>query len=280
MSSRFRVLEIAVIKFAAVVRVLLLSGTISCLAQPLVVCADPQNAPLSDRQKTGFDNRIAEVIGADLHRPVRFYWARKGRGFVREVVNKGSCDVLIDIPVGAHGLLITKPLYRSTYVFVTRRSSPAITSLDDPNLRRMKIGVQILGDGYAPPARALARRGLSSNIVGYDMERDTGSIVSAVRQGKVDTAIVWGPMAGYYARRGSSLRLSPVTPAVDPPALPFTFAMAIGVRRSEPALLQQINQAISRDSMRVHQILEAYNIPVLALNAGEGAARSQSQTGQ
>ena len=144
----------------------------------------------------------------------------------------------------------------------------------------MKIGVQILGDGYAPPARALARRGLSSNIVGYDMERDTGSIVSAVRQGKVDAAIVWGPMAGYYAKRGSSLRLSPVTPVVDPPALPFTFAMAIGVRRSEPALLQQINQAISRESARVHQILEAYNIPVLALNAGEGAARSQSQTGQ
>jgi mxaJ protein len=280
MSSRFKLLEILVFKSAAIVVILLFAGTISCLAQPLLVCADPQNAPFSDRQKTGFENRIAEVIGADLHRPVRFYWARKGRGFVREVVNKGSCDVLIDIPLGVHGLLISQPLYRSTYVFVTRRSSPAITSLDDPNLRRMKIGVQILGDGYAPPARALARRGLSSNIVGYDMERDTGSIVSAVRQGKVDAAIVWGPMAGYYAKRGSSLRLSPVTPAVDPPALPFTFAMAIGVRRNEPALLQQINQAISRQSARVHQILEAYNIPVLALNAGEGAARSQSQTGQ
>jgi mxaJ protein len=279
MSSRFRLLEISVLKSAAVVGVLLFAGTISCLAQPLVVCADPQNAPFSDSQKTGFDNRIAEVIGADLHRPVRFYWARKGRGFVREVVNKGSCDVLIDIPLGVHGLLVSQPLYRSTYVFVTRRSSPAITSLDDPNLRRMKVGVQILGDGYAPPARALARRGLSSNIVGYDMERDTGSIVSAVRQGKVDAAIVWGPMAGYYAKRGSGLRLSPVTPAVDPPALPFTFAMAIGVRRSEPALLQQINQAISRERARVHQILEAYNIPVLALNAGEGTP-SQSQTGQ
>ena len=163
---------------------------------------------------------------------------------------------------------------------MTRRSSPAITSLDDPNLRRMKVGVQILGDGYAPPAQALARRGLSSNVVGYHMDRDTGSIISAVRQGKVDTAIVWGPIAGYYSRHGSSLRLSPVTPAVDPPMLPFTFAMAIGVRRSEPALLQQINQAISKESVRVHQILEAYNIPVLALNAGEGAARSQSQTGQ
>jgi mxaJ protein len=280
MSSRFRFPKIAVIKSAAVVGAYLLAGTISCLAQPLLVCADPQNAPFSDREKTGFDNRIAEVIGADLHRPVRFYWARKGRGFVREVVNKGSCDVLIDIPVGAHGLLISKPLYRSTYVFVTRRSSPAITSLDDPNLRRMKIGVQILGDGYAPPAQALARRGLSSNIVGYDMDRDTGTIVSAVRQGKVDAAIVWGPIAGYYTRRSSSLRISPVTPEVDPPVLPFTFAMAIGVRRSEPALLAQINQAISRESARVHQILEAYNIPVLALNAGEGAARSQSQTGQ
>jgi mxaJ protein len=280
MSSRFRIPKIVVLKSAAVVGVMLVAGTISCLAQPLLVCADPQNAPFSDRQKTGFENRIAELIGADLHRPVRFYWVRKGRGFVREVVNKGSCDVLIDIPLGVHGLLISQPLYRSTYVFVTRRSSPAITSLDDPSLRRMRIGVQILGDGYAPPARALARRGLSSNIVGYDMERDTGSIVSAVRQGKVDAAIVWGPMAGYYAKRGSSLRLSPVTPAVDPPALPFTFAMAIGVRRSEPALLQQINQAISRESARVHQILEAYNIPVLALNAGEGAAPSQSQTGQ
>ena len=280
MSSRFRFLKIAVIKSAAVVGAYLLAGTISCLAQPLLVCADPQNAPFSDRQKTGFENRIAEVIGADLHRPVRFYWARKGRGFVREVVNKGSCDVLIDIPVGVHGLLISKPLYRSTYVFVTRRSSPAITSLDDPNLRRMKIGVQILGDGYAPPAQALARRGLSSNVVGYHMDRDTGSIIAAVRQGKVDTAIVWGPIAGYYSRHGSSLRLSPVTPAVDPPMLPFTFAMAVGVRRSEPALLQQINQAISKESVRVHQILEAYNIPVLALNAGEGAARSQSQTGQ
>jgi mxaJ protein len=280
MSSRFRIPKIVVLKSAAVVGVMLVAGTISCLAQPLLVCADPQNAPFSDRQKTGFENRIAELIGADLHRPVRFYWVRKGRGFVREVVNKGSCDVLIDIPLGVHGLLISQPLYRSTYVFVTRRSSPAITSLDDPSLRRMRIGVQILGDGYAPPARALARRGLSSNIVGYDMERDTGSIVSAVRQGKVDAAIVWGPMAGYYAKRGSSLRLSPVTPAVDPPALPFTFAMAIGVRRSEPALLQQINQAISRESERVHQILEAYNIPVLALNAGEGAAPSQSQTGQ
>lgn len=280
MSSRFRFLKIAVIKSAAVVGAYLLAGTISCLAQPLLVCADPQNAPFSDRQKTGFENRIAEVIGADLHRPVRFYWARKGRGFVREVVNKGSCDVLIDIPVGVHGLLISEPLYRSTYVFVTRRSSPAITSLDDPNLRRMKIGVQILGDGYAPPAQALARRGLSSNVVGYHMDRDTGSIIAAVRQGKVDTAIVWGPIAGYYSRHGSSLRLSPVTPAVDPPMLPFTFAMAVGVRRSEPALLQQINQAISKESVRVHQILEAYNIPVLALNAGEGAARSQSQTGQ
>jgi mxaJ protein len=280
MSSRFRFPESAVIKFVAVVGAFFLAGTISCLAQPLVVCADPQNAPFSDRQKTGFENRIAEVIGADLHRPVRFYWARNGRGFVREVVNKGSCDVLIDIPVGVRGLLISKPLYRSTYVFVTRRSSPAITSLDDPNLRRMKIGVQILDDDYAPPARALARRGLSSNIVGYDMDTDTGNIVSAVRQGKVDTAIVWGPIAGYYAKRGSSLRLSPVTPAVDPPALPFTFVMAIGVRRNEPALLQQINEAITKDSARVHQILEAYNIPVLALNAGESAARSQSQTGQ
>ena len=105
MSSRFKFPKILIFKSAAVVGVMLVAGTISCLAQPLLVCADPQNAPFSDRQKTGFENRIAEVIGADLHRPVRFYWARKGRGFVREVVNKGSCDVLIDIPLGVHGLL-------------------------------------------------------------------------------------------------------------------------------------------------------------------------------
>src|SRR3954467_3777838 len=90
----------------------------------MTICADPENPPFSTRQKTGFENKIVEAIVAELHQPIRFHWVRMGRGFVREVIDKGQCDALAAVPVGMRGLLITAPYYRSTYVFVTRKQAP------------------------------------------------------------------------------------------------------------------------------------------------------------
>jgi mxaJ protein len=236
-------------------------------AKPLTFCADPSNLPFSTQQQTGFENKIALVIGKELGVPVRFHWGRMGRGFVRNVVNKGECDALLGVPVGMRGLQLTQPYYRSSYMFVTRAARKPIASLDDPRLAAMRIGVQVLEDDYAPPARALARRGLSKNVVGFDMDEDPGAIIAAVAHGKVDTAVVWGPLAGYYGRKfGAKLKLTQVTPEVDPPMLPFTFAMAIGVRKTDSELFQRIDAALNRALPQIQSILRSYNVPLLPLS--------------
>jgi mxaJ protein len=234
--------------------------------QAITFCADPQNPPFSTRQGRGFENKIAEAIGAELHQPVHFKWQRMGRGFVREIVNKGECDAVAAVPVGMRGLRVSRPYFRSTYVFVARRSLKPIESLDDPRLANMKIGVQVLDDDYAPPARALARRRLTKNVVGFEMDENAGAIIDAVAHRKVDTAIVWGPLAGYYARRyGSSLRLTSVEPEVDPPMLPFTFEMGVGVRKSNPELLARIESALQLARPQIQRILKSYNVPTLPM---------------
>ncbi len=230
-------------------------------ARPLTVCADPDNLPFSSRKLDGFDNRIASLLATQLHTTATFHWARMGRGFIRNIVNKGECDVLMGVPAGMHGLLVTRPYYRSTYVFITRDRISPISSFDDERLQRMKIGVQVLDDDYAPPARALARRGLTRNIVGFDMD-DPGRIVRAVARGEVDTAIVWGPLAGYYSARQRGLHLSPVTPEIDFPMLPFAYEMAIGVRRNEPELFHRIDAAVANAMPQIQRLLRAYNVPM------------------
>jgi mxaJ protein len=244
--------------------------------EPFTVCADPQNPPFSTRKQSGFENRIANAIAAELHEPIRFHWSRMGRGFVREIVNKGACDAVISVPVGIRGLRVTAPYYRSTYVFVTRRADTPLSSLDDPRLAGMKIGVQVLEDDYAPPARALARRNLTKNVVGFEMDENAGEIMSAVAKGKVDTAIVWGPLAGYYARRyGSKLRITPVTPEMDPPRLPFTFEMGVGVRKSNPELYGRLNEAVQRAQPQIRRILREFNVPTLPLETSDRERKGQ-----
>lgn len=247
-----------------------LSAAIAVAQKPIAFCADPQNAPFSTRQKSGLENKIALAIGAELRRPVVFHWSRMGRGFIREVVNKGACDALASVPVGMRGVLVTQPYYRSTYVFVTRSGDEPLKSLDDPRLAKMKIGVQVLDDDYAPPARALARRGLTKNVVGFDMEEGARSIISDVASRRIDTAIVWGPLAGYYAKKfGDTLHLERVTPEVDPPRVLFTYEIAVGIRKNEPELYQQVKAALERARPKIQQILRQYNAPLLPLLKSE-----------
>jgi mxaJ protein len=231
----------------------------------LKVCADPANLPFSDSNRRGFDNRVAELLARELGAKVTYQWARYGRGFVRNVVTAGACDVMIGLPEGIRGLQIAGPYYRSTYVFVTRTREKQISSFDDPALRHMKIAVQVLEDDYAPPARALSRRGLTNNIIGFELNGDDdGGIIRAVALKQVDAAIVWGPLAGYYARKfGSNLKLMPVLPEVDPPLLAFTFRMGVGVRKDNPELFARVQRALQARQSDIQRILRTYNVPLL-----------------
>lgn len=247
-------------------------------ARDLRVCADPSNLPFSNSKHQGFENQIAELVARDLHANLVYKWQRMGRGFVRDYLNTAECDVLIGIPANFKPVLTTNPYYRSSYVFVTRRDErvkPA--SLDDPSLHQLKIGVQVLEEDYTPPATALARRHLQNQIVGFDTTGpDADSIVRAVADHTVDTAIVWGPLAGFFAKKYEGLELTPVTPEVDPPALPLTFAIAMGVRKGNTALRDELETVIERRQRDIDAILDRYGVPRLEMAP---TPRAQSQGG-
>ena len=247
--------------------VVLLAGLAQ--AREIRVCADPDNLPFSNNQQQGFENKIADLLARDLHAELVYVWQRMGRGFVREYINTNKCDLVMGIPADYRPLFTTAPYYRSAFVFVTRRDrTPQPTSLDDPELRRMKqIGVQVLDEEYAPPGDALARRGMQAEIAGFRTTgKDAGSIVRAVVDRRVDTAIVWGPLAGYFARNYRTLlEVTPVSPEVDPAGIPLTFAICMGVRKGNSDLRNQLQAFLDREQREIQHILNSYGVPQLAM---------------
>ncbi len=252
-------------RFLSICAALVLLTAMSTAAAELRVCADPANLPFSHSKHRGFDNCVAELLAHELGTKVSYHWVRFGRGFVRNVLNAGACDVMVGLPEGIRGVQIAGPYYSSTYVFVTRAGEKQLSSFDDPALRGMKIGVQVLDDDYAPPARALARRGLTKNITGFELDgKDDGAIVRAVARRQIDAAVVWGPLAGYYARSfRTPLKLTPVKPEVDPPLLAFVFKMGVGVRKNDPNLFRRVQRVLQLRQVEIRRILRSYNVPLI-----------------
>jgi len=167
----------------------------------------------------------------------------------------------------------SRPYYRSTYVFVTKqRDTLAGLTLDDPRLKHLKIGVQMVGNDQSntPPAHALARRGIIANVRGYMLYGDyrrpnpPSEIMQAVQRGDVDVALVWGPLAGYFAARSPvPLRLEPVTPWLADMQWPMQFDISVGVQKDNQKLLKQIDQVISRRSGEIRKLLASYDVPTV-----------------
>jgi mxaJ protein len=240
----------------------------------LRVCADPNNLPFSDRALGGFENRLAELAARDLHRRVAYYWQPQRRGFVRTTLNAGRCDVVIGVPTSSDVVRVTRPYYRSSYVFVSRRGrAPRLSSFDDPRLRRLRIGIPIVGDdgGNPPPAQALAVRHIVDNVRGYPVygdysrPRPSWGVLDALLDNEVDVAVAWGPLAGYFARQAAApIDVVPVAGPADP-ALPFAFDMSMGVRRDDSALAAALDQVIARHRREIRQILAGYGVPLARL---------------
>ncbi|HEV2836889.1 MAG TPA: substrate-binding domain-containing protein [Pyrinomonadaceae bacterium] len=248
----------------------------------LRVCADPNNLPFSNQKGEGFENKIAELLAQDLGERVEYTWWAQRRGFFRNTLRAGACDVVIGVPSGFEMALTTKPYYRSTYVFLSRKNRHLnLSSLDDPTLKQLKIGVQIIGDDFsnAPPAHALSRRNIIQNVKGYTVYGDYSQpnpparIVDAVANGDVDVAIVWGPLAGYFAKQSRvPLEVVPVSPQIDQPFLPFVFDISMGVRRGDQELRDQVEQVLEKRRSDIDRILATYGIPRVDLEKGGSGA--------
>ena len=250
----------------------------------LRVTSDPNNLPFSNERREGFENKIAELIAREMGATLHYSWRAQRRGFFRETLKEDRADLVLGVPAGFELALPTSPYYRSTYVFVYRKDRGInVGSFDDPILRELKIGVQLIGsdETNTPPAHALANRGIVDNVVGftvygdYTQENPPARIVSAVEKGEIDVAVVWGPLGGYFAGRSSvPLEVVPVSPAADL-HLPFTFSIAMGVRKGDKALRDEIDAIIARKRPAIDAILDQYGVPRMMLSL---PATPRSQT--
>jgi quinoprotein dehydrogenase-associated probable ABC transporter substrate-binding protein len=237
----------------------------------LRVCADPNNLPFSNQRLEGFENKLAEMIAAESGEKLEYTWWAQRRGFFRNTLKAGDCDLVMGVPAGFEMAATTRPYYRSSYVFITRRDRNfEITSFDDSLLRKLRVGVQMVGDDFTntPPAHALSRRNIVQNVRGYTLYVDYSQpnpparIIDAVASREVDVAIAWGPLAGYFAKLSKvPLKLVPVSPEVDQPFLPFVYDISLGVRRGDQDLKDQLERIIDKRRGDIDRLLAKYGVP-------------------
>jgi quinoprotein dehydrogenase-associated probable ABC transporter substrate-binding protein len=253
--------------------------TAACWAAPVLrVCADPNNLPYSNQEQQGFENRLAEMMARDMGMQVSYVWYPQRGAFFRRTLDAGICDVVMGVPTRMEDSATTRPYYVSSYAFLSRADRHLeITSLDDPRLRTLRIGVHILGDqdDSLPPVHALIGRGIVRNLVGYsifgrlDETNPSADLIKAVAEGKVDVAIVWGPLAGYFARRSAvPLEATPIGADVKNPELPMVFGIGIGVRPRDKGLRDRLDAELARRQPDIQRLLSAYGIPQVSAAPG------------
>jgi mxaJ protein len=250
-------------------------------AKQLRVCGDPNNLPFSNEKLEGIENKIAEVIAKDLGATVDYTWWPHQRGVVKRALNTGRCDVMLGIPKGYDPVLWTKPYYRTGYVMAYRKDRGLkLRSLDDPSLKKLKIGVQV----NTPPHDALGQRGIADNVVGYQLMFDSnfhaedypGKVIEDMIAGKTDVALVWGPIAGYFAKKKAAPLEIVLLEARPGSGERFAFDISMGVRKRDKELKGKLEEALARRHDEITHILQEFGVPLLPASeekAGEKKPR-------
>jgi mxaJ protein len=250
----------------------------------LRVCADPNNLPVSDSTRRGFENKIAQLIADTWHSDLRYVWWPARFGYFNRGLNGLYCDVEITAPAGLDIVATTRPYYRSAYVIVYRKDSGLnITSLNDSALKHVKIGVNEVGsDGDAgPPAAALKSHGVIGNLVGFPTFfseiAHPDDIINAVVNKKVDVAFVWGPVAGYFAAKSPvPLVLNPIL-ADSATGIPFSYAIAMAVARRNKVLRDSLQAFLDQNRSKIDGILRSYGVPLLPIADSTRSAASPAK---
>ncbi|GLK66159.1 MULTISPECIES: substrate-binding domain-containing protein [Paracoccus] len=229
------------------------------------VCADPAAVPMSSRDETGFENRIARLFGEKLGLPVVYTWFPQGPGFIRKTLRAGICDVVIGYAQGDELVQNTNHYYTSAYGIVTRKDSPLapVDMLEDPALKDHPIGV-VAG---TPPATNLARAGLAKDMRGWDLfvdrrvEDPVGDMLAQVKSGELAAAVIWGPLAGPLVKQDPDLQFTPLLKETTGPRMFYRITM--GVRPGEDVWKRQLNSLIRRHQDEIDAILRDAGVPLL-----------------
>jgi mxaJ protein len=241
----------------------------------LRVCNDPDNMPFSNQKEEGFENKIAQLIAKDWNARLDYVWYPTRRGYFR-ILNGMYCDLIIQAPGGLDMAGTTSPYYRSGYVFVNRQDSKLadIKSLADPRLKKARIGVTLLpSDEQLPPTEALSHYGVVGNLRGYsgmyNEQNRPEDVIKAVADKDVDVAIVWGPLAGYFAKHSPvPLRITPLGDRDSLADVPFRYNIGMAVRRRDKELRDSLEKTLKARAPEIQAILKEYGVPLFPVVAG------------
>jgi len=241
-------------------------------------CIDPSNLPFANTKGEGFENRIAELFAKQLALPVESYAFPQRMNFIRNTLRYKlpgedfRCDIVMSVPAGYDQVFATRPYYRSTYALVY----PKGKGLDEvktgadlvalPPERRGKLSIGI--HDKSPASAWLVKHGMEAQAKRYQMlspdpDEYPGQIIDKeLAQGKIDAAIVWGPIAGYYAKRVRNVELVVILLQSEP-GVKFDYAMAMGVRYGEGEWKETVEKLIARNQAAITEILREYSVPLV-----------------
>lgn len=232
----------------------------------LRVCADPNNLPFSNEKGEGFENKLSELLAAKLNKTLAYTWYPQSTGFVRNTLGSRRCDVIPGFPQGDELVQSTNPYYRTAYALVVRPDSDLgdIDTLADRRLRDKRIGI-VAG---TPPATYLTVHGMMPKAKPYPLVVDTRVDSSAqammhdLATGEIDAGILWGPMAGYYAKQATPpMRIKLLLKETGGP--PLAFRIAMGVRATDQNWKRQLNRLIADNQAEINQLLLGFGMPLL-----------------
>ena len=244
----------------------------------LRVCQDPNNLPFSNSKGEGIENKLAELFAKKLDWQLEYFSFPQRMGFVRNTIRfklpgtNYRCDIIMGVPTGFDQVAVTKPYYRSAYALVFPKgkgldgvkSKQDFLQLDPKQLKKLKIGLY----DRSPASQWLSRRGLLEQAVPYrimnaDPNQYPGEIIEKdLAAGKIDVAIVWGPLGGYFAKKATQPELS-IVPLTSEPGVNFQYEMAMGVRFGEKEWMAQVEKFLDESKPEILAILREFNVPLL-----------------
>jgi quinoprotein dehydrogenase-associated probable ABC transporter substrate-binding protein len=249
--------------------------------QVLRVCADPRNMPFSNEKGEGLENKLAELFAAKLNKKLDYVYFPQATGFVRMTLGAHRCDVIMGFPQGDDLVQGTNPYYRTAYALVSKTGAGLddVTTLDDARLKSKHIGI-VAG---TPPATNMAVNGLMVNAKPYPLVIDTRvdssalAMIKDLTSGDIDAAILWGPMAGFYAKNANPpLHVTPLVKETTGPRLVYRIGM--GVRSADQNWKRQLNRLIQENQPAINKVLLDFGVPILDENnrpiGPEAAAKS------
>jgi quinoprotein dehydrogenase-associated probable ABC transporter substrate-binding protein len=232
----------------------------------LRVCADPANLPFSNEQGEGFENKIAELFAAKLDKRLAYTWYPQSTGFVRQTLGSFRCDVIMGFPQGNDLVQSTNPYYRSVYTLVMKPGAEldGVDTLGDERLKGKRLGI-VAG---TPPATHLVAQGLMVTAKPYPLVVDTRfdsvgkAMTKDIASGEIAAGILWGPIAGWYARQAESpLHVVPLLKESGRPSL--TYRITMGVRPADQNWRRELNGLIRDNQPAITKILLDYGVPLL-----------------